>query len=59
MRLGFALVLGSVHFLGAFLPGPLDVLSEIVAHVATQLGIDDLSNLSACTTRKMTDCAHP
>jgi hypothetical protein len=58
MQLGFALQLGTVRFLGIFLPDPLDVPHEVIAYVAAQLGIDDLADLPAYTARKMTPYAH-
>jgi TnpA family transposase len=39
-QLGFAVQLGTVRFLGAFLADPLDVPHEVVAYVAGQLGMD-------------------
>ncbi|CAO5235068.1 Tn3 family transposase [Frankia sp. AgKG'84/4] len=39
-QLGFAVQLGSVRFLGAFLADPTDVPAVVVDHVAAQLGLD-------------------
>jgi hypothetical protein len=46
-RLGFALQLGTVRFLGTFLDNPIEVPNVVIAHVARQLAIADLP----CLTR--------
>ena len=40
-RLGFAIQLGTVRFLGTFLPNPTHVPATVVTYVAQQLGLDD------------------
>ena len=42
-RLGFALQLTTVRWLGTFLPDPLDVPEEVVAYLAEQVGVADTS----------------
>jgi TnpA family transposase len=57
-RLGFALQLTTVRFLGTFLPNPLDVPAEVVAYLAEQLGIADPSCVERYTERRTTRFEH-
>ena len=50
-RLGFAVQLGTVRFLGTFLPDPTAVPETVVTYVAQQLGISDASGLTHYDTR--------
>jgi hypothetical protein len=52
-RLGFAIQLGTVRFLGTFLPNPLDLPTEVLVYQAGQLGLD-ASGLRAYAEREMT-----
>ncbi len=57
-RLGFAVQLGAVRFLGTFLPDPADVPWAVAAHLAGQLGIADPGVLKAYAARDGTNRLH-
>jgi len=50
-RLGFALQLGTLRFLGTFLPDPTAVPETVVTYVAHQLGIPDSLSLARYHTQ--------
>jgi len=57
-RLGFALQILTVRFLGTFLPDPTAVPSVVVAHIAAQLDIADIGCLPRYLEREQTRHAH-
>jgi len=57
-RLGFAVQLGTVRFLGTFLPNPTDVPELVVVHVAAQLGIADPGMFKGYAQRRSTQWEH-
>src|SRR5215470_6276953 len=50
-RLGFAVQLGTVRFLGTFLSDPLNVPAEAVGYIAEQLRIADASCIARYAER--------
>lgn len=57
-RLGFAVQLGTVRFLGTFLSNPIDVPSNVVHYLAAQLEITDTLCLSRYLKRARTHWEH-
>ena len=57
-RLGFAIPLGTVRFLGTFLTDPTDVPPGIVLHMSRQLHIADPACLSRYLARPRTHYEH-
>lgn len=57
-RLGYALQLGTVRFLGTFLADPLDVPWRVVDHLAVQLGVVDPSCIKKYSQRYQTADEH-
>ena len=57
-KLGFAVQLTTVRFLGTFLAEPTDVPSDVVAYVAAQLGIRDVACLADYAARPTTAWEH-
>jgi hypothetical protein len=57
-RMGFALQLTTVRFLGTFLPDPLEVPWPVVEYLAGQLGVPDASVVKAYSKRAATQWEH-
>lgn len=57
-RLGFALQLTTVRFLGTFLADPTDIPNLVVRFIAKQIDVEDIDSLSKYTKRKQTHHAH-
>jgi len=57
-RLGFAVQLGTVRFLGTFLARPADVPDVVAKRVAEELGIADPGRLAAYAKREPTHREH-
>ncbi len=57
-RLGFALQVCTVRYIGLFLADPLDVPWPVVEYLAGQLGVDDPSVVKRYTERQMTPYEH-
>ncbi|MFD0271350.1 Tn3 family transposase [Streptomyces sp. NPDC127106] len=57
-RLGFALQMCTVRYIGLFLEDPLDVPWPVVDHLAEQLEIEDVSQIKRYTERKPTAYEH-
>jgi TnpA family transposase len=57
-RLGFALQLTTVRYLGAFLEDPLDVPWAVVEYLAEQVGVLDPSIVKSYTRRRTTRFEH-
>lgn len=57
-QLGFALQLGTVRYLGTFLPDPLEVPWTVVDYLGAQLGIEDPSVVKRYTERLPTQHEH-
>ncbi len=56
-RLGFALQLTTVRFLGTFLPDPTDIPKAVCTFIAQQLGVE-IDNLQQYMSRKATRYSH-
>lgn len=57
-RLGFAVQLGTVRFLGTFLSNPIDVPSGVISYLVNQLEIADIDCLTSYSKRARTHWEH-
>ena len=57
-KLGYALQLTTVRFLGTFLPNPVDIPSDVIHYIAKQLGISLPAGVDRYLERKATRSAH-
>ncbi len=57
-KLGYAIQLTTVRFLGTFLPNPINVPHDVIQYIAKQLEIDLLVNVENYLERKATRLAH-
>ena len=57
-RLGFAVQIGTVRFLGTFLADPTDVPWSVASHLAAELGIADPGILKQYAAREGTNRLH-
>src|SRR6266480_85800 len=57
-RLGFGVQIGTLRFLGTFLPDPVNVPMGVIAYVASQLGIADPQCITQYAERVQTQQEH-
>jgi len=57
-KLGYALQLTTLRFIGVFLANPTDVPEIVITYLANQLDIKDTSNLKDYLSRKLTKYEH-
>ena len=57
-KLGYAIQLTTVRFLGTFLSNPIDVPNDVILYIARQLAIDLPAALEFYMDRKATRLAH-
>ena len=57
-KLGYALQLATVRFLGTFLANPVEVPTEVKKYLAQQLDLSDISELKNYMERKATRLSH-
>jgi len=57
-KLGYALQLTTVRFLGTFISNPIDVPNEVVCYLAKQLAVELPVDIALYLERKATRLAH-